>query len=386
MSWVPGYKPLCDFSIHNIPFGVFSTGQDPRPRCCTAIGSNVVDLELLYEAGLLANVEGLNHNVFKYSRLNQFMELSRVTWQSTRRRLQELLVLESSDIIGEKGINGISPDPSLQENHDIVARAVLSIGDVVLHLPVEVREYTDFYCSREHATNVGIMFRGHQNALQPNWLHLPVGYHGRASSIVVSGTPVIRPRGQILSQASGASTGSQEASVRHTNSGTVTFSSTEQLDFELEIGALLGGPSNAQGQSIDMSSAEERIFGIVLLNDWSARDIQAWEYVPLGPFTSKNFCTSISPWVVTLDALEAFRCSSSAGPEQSDPCPLPYLRDPNYHSGSYDICLEVSSAVRAHDLLLTCLFVKRIGEVSCGGRSQRGRRTRSHQGIFAVED
>eukprot|EP00604_Paraphysomonas_vestita_P003405 CAMPEP_0174821506 /NCGR_PEP_ID=MMETSP1107-20130205/9016_1 /TAXON_ID=36770 /ORGANISM="Paraphysomonas vestita, Strain GFlagA" /LENGTH=572 /DNA_ID=CAMNT_0016038639 /DNA_START=252 /DNA_END=1973 /DNA_ORIENTATION=+ len=198
-----------------------------------------------------------------------------------------------------------------------------------MHLPAHIGDYTDFYSSREHATNVGIMFRGVDNALQPNWLHLPVGYHGRASSVVVSGTEITRPSGQVQKNKDDPKEGS-------------IYSPCRLLDYELEMAFFVGGPSNPLGRPLTIEEAEDRIFGVVLMNDWSARDIQAWEYVPLGPFTAKNFATSISPWIVSLDALEPFRCHSSAGPVQTDPVPLPYLVDPNYHQDAYDIKLEVS--------------------------------------------
>jgi fumarylacetoacetase len=190
-------------------------------------------------------------------------------------------------------------------------------------------DYTDFYSSRDHATNVGIMFRGVDNALQPNWLHMPIGYHGRSSSIVVSGTNIMRPYGQL------------QANRDNPKSGSV-FGPSAALDFELEMAFFVGGPTNPLGKPISLLEAEDRIFGVVIMNDWSARDIQSWEYVPLGPFTSKNFCTSISPWIVSLDALKPFQCSSSSGIQQNEPVPLPYLHDPDYHSSFYDVDLEVS--------------------------------------------
>ncbi|HSN56479.1 MAG TPA: fumarylacetoacetase, partial [Candidatus Sulfomarinibacteraceae bacterium] len=190
---------------------------------------------------------------------------------------------------------------------------------VEMLLPAEIRDYTDFYSSREHATNVGTMFRGPDNALQPNWLHLPVGYHGRASSVVVSGTDVRRPRGQF----------------KPADADRPVYGPSRLMDFELEMGFFVG-PGNALGEPIPIADAPEHIFGMVLVNDWSARDIQAWEYVPLGPFLGKSFATSISPWVVTMDALEPFRC---AGPAQTDPEPLPYLRTSG--DQAYDIRLEV---------------------------------------------
>jgi fumarylacetoacetase len=198
-------------------------------------------------------------------------------------------------------------------------KALLPMDEVVMELPAQIGDYTDFYSSREHATNVGIMFRGKDNALMPNWLHLPVGYHGRASSVVVSGTPVRRPKGQTLPADADAP----------------VFGPTRLFDFELEVGFFVG-PGNELGKPISIDRAEEHIFGLVIVNDWSARDVQKWEYQPLGPFNAKNFATSISPWVVTLEALEPFRAE---GPKQDDPAPLDYLRSAG--NPSYDIDLEV---------------------------------------------
>lgn len=315
MSWVPVAEDS-HFSIHNIPFGIFSPKADPeKKRGATIIGQTVVDLSAVYEAGLLNDV-GLSSNVFAHAELNAFMEHTRPVWRATRQRLISLLSADSSD-------------DRLRSNSALQATAFFPVSEVLLHLPARVTEYTDFYSSREHATNVGIMFRGVDNALQPNWLHLPVGYHGRASSIVVSGTDVRRPCGQLQKDPAEPKNGS-------------VFNACRLLDFELEVGAFLGGPTNPLGTPVTIDQAEDRIFGLVLLNDWSARDIQAWEYVPLGPFTAKNFCTSISPWIVTLDALEPFRCNSSAGPVQNNPEPLEYLRDPNYATGTYDVNLSVN--------------------------------------------
>lgn len=312
-SWIP-VPPESHFPLQNIPFGIFHTAADPAPRGATAIGDFVVDLRSIYNAGLL-NDTGLKSNVFANPTLNEFLGYSKDVWRSTRSKLISLL--------DENG------DPSLRDNEELRKEAIHPRADAVMSLPFEVREYTDFYASREHATNVGIMFRGKENALQPNWLHLPVGYHGRASSVVVSGTNVTRPCGQLQKDAANPQAGSN-------------FGACRLLDYELEMGVVVGGTANPLGTPITMAEAEDRIFGMVLLNDWSARDIQAWEYVPLGPFTAKNFATSISPWVVTLDALEPFRTQSSAGPEQAEPTPLEYLRDPNYGRGFYDVNLEVS--------------------------------------------
>lgn len=285
--------PDTDFPIQNLPFGVFSTNANPRPRVGTRLGDFVVDLSVLDEENLL----GKRHGFFADSSLNRFMASGREVWREMRQRLVRILGEEQASFKKE---------------------ALIPIDQVHMHLPVNIGDYTDFYASREHATNVGVMFRGKENALMPNWIHLPVGYHGRASSVILSGTDVIRPRGQMK-----GSDSSPE------------FSATRQLDFELEVGFFVG-TGNELGKPISIDKADEQIFGMVLLNDWSARDIQAWEYQPLGPFLAKNFATSISPWVVTMDALEPFRVR---GPEQ-DPAPLPYLRADSV--SGFDIALEVT--------------------------------------------
>lgn len=285
-----------DFPIENLPYGVFKPAGSDRPRPGTAIGDWVVDLHALQEAGLL------DTQVFSESSLNAFMAAGRPVWKAVRSRLQDLL---SAD------------NPTIRDNDSLRATAFHHRAHVRMVLPAEIGDYTDFYSSREHATNVGTMFRDPDNALLPNWLHLPVGYHGRASSVVVSGTEVRRPQGQTKP-----------------GDGPPVFGPCRLLDFELELG-FFTGPGNDLGTPISIENAAEHIFGFVLVNDWSARDIQKWEYVPLGPFLAKNFATSISPWIVTLDALEPFRC---AGPEQ-DPNPLPYLESPG--DWSYDINLEV---------------------------------------------
>lgn len=308
-SWV-NHGPECDFPVQNLPFGVFSSTSGGA-RCATAIGSNAVDLAALADAGLLAGLPFDASAIFSQPTLNAFMSLPRSAWRSTRGRLVELLA------DGE--------DDSLKKNEALQRKALRPLSEVTMHLPAEIGDYTDFYSSREHATNVGIMFRGKENALQPNWLHLPVGYHGRASSVVVSGTPIVRPRGQL------------QADNNDEKKGSV-YGPCKLLDIELEMAMFVGGQTPRLGRPISMDEAEEYIFGLVVMNDWSARDIQKWEYVPLGPFGAKNFGTTISPWVVSLDALEPFRCKTSAG-VQDDPVPLPYLQDANY--SSYDIKLEV---------------------------------------------
>jgi fumarylacetoacetase len=290
------YSPDCPFPIQNIPFGVFSTAGNP-PHIGVAIGDQVLDLTILQQHGLLPG------DWFQAANLNKFLATGRQNWRDTRRNIQELLDSET---------------PTLRDNPKLRTAALISQSAVTMHLPVEIGDYTDFYSSREHATNVGAMFRDPANALLPNWLHLPVAYHGRASSVVVSGTPIRRPCGQ----------------TKADDKELPSFTPSRLLDFELEVGCIVG-TGNTLGEPIPVDKAHEHIFGLVLVNDWSARDIQKWEYVPLGPFLGKNLGTSISPWVVTLGALEEFRV---AGPTQ-DPAPLPYLRSTG--DWNYNIELEV---------------------------------------------
>jgi fumarylacetoacetase len=292
--------PASDFPIQNLPYGVFSTAALPAPRVGVAIGDYVLDLwELEQDCRLDVGPIG----VFSASSLNPFMALGPKVWAATRTRISELLRHDNDE---------------LRDNEALRSRALVPMADAKLHLPIAVAGYTDFYASKEHATHVGVMFRGKDNALQPNWLHMPIGYNGRASTIVVSGTKVRRPHGQL----------------KPANVELPSFGACKRLDFELEMGAVIG-QSSPMGEMLDEARAEQMIFGFVLLNDWSARDIQQWEYVPLGPFQGKAFATSISPWVVSSAALEPFR---RQGPKQ-DPVPLPYLQQtqPN----NYDIELEV---------------------------------------------
>src|SRR5690349_274269 len=295
--------PDSHFPIQNLPFGVFSTDADPTLRVGVAIGDLILDLAVLEDTGLLT-ADPTGSRVFNRPSLNAFIALGQAIWRETRASISELLRHDS---------------PRLRDDQDLRARALVPMAGATLHLPVEIGGYTDFYSSREHATNVGMMFRDPKNALLPNWLHLPVGYNGRASSVVVSGTPVRRPNGQI----------------KPPNAESPSFGPSAKLDIELET-AFIVGEGNALGEPIPVSDAEWHIFGLVLLNDWSARDIQQWEYVPLGPFNAKSFATSISPWIVPLDALEAFRV---AGPAQQ-PEPLPYLVQRGAHA--FDIALEVA--------------------------------------------
>lgn len=285
-------SPDSHFPIQSLPYGIFSTKENSNPRVCTRLGDYVIDLAMLDEDNLF----GKQYHLFNEPSLNKFMSAGKNVWSEIRQQLTDLLSSNNSQIKTE---------------------ALHLIQNVKLHLPVQIGDYTDFYASREHATNVGTMFRGKENALMPNWLHLPVGYHGRASSIVLSDTNILRPHGQVAVKDSPPE-----------------FVASRQLDFELEMGFFVG-KENALGEPITIEHAHEHIFGMVLLNDWSARDIQAWEYVPLGPFLAKNFATSISPWVVTMDALDSFRVPT---PKQ-EPTPLSYLKLDS--ATGIDISLEV---------------------------------------------
>jgi len=294
-----------------VPYGVFSTQSTAAsPRCGVAIGDTILDLAAI--AHLLRCVEGLDTTCFSKAVLNDFMAHPAPVWETTRRRITALL----QD--GPEGCSALRDDAALRE------RALVARNTATMHMPAQIGDYTDFYASREHAYNCGCMFRSPDKALQPNWLHLPVGYHGRSSTVCLSGTPVVRPCGQLQKDPNDPTQGS-------------VFSETKMLDFECEMGFFVGGPSNSMGTRLSVAEARSRIFGLVLLNDWSARDIQAWEYVPLGPFLSKNFATSISAWVVPFAALEPFACPTSAGSQ--DPPPLEYLRDPGYCS--YDVALSI---------------------------------------------
>lgn len=268
-------------------------------RAGVAIGGDIIDLDALQEEGLLNGVD-LPENVFSQPTLNDFIACGKTVWQHLRARLTELLTQENA------GLKAVTET------------VLVSQSDATMHLPIQIGDYTDFYSSMEHATNVGIMFRGKDNALMPNWKHIPVGYHGRSSSIVVSGTPFHRPKGQMIPK----------------DADQPVFGPSKLVDIELEMGFVVG-KSTEMGDSVSVDDAEDHIFGMLLFNDWSARDIQKWEYVPLGPFLGKNFASSVSPWIVTLDALEPFRVSS---PKQ-DPAVLPYLEQSG--DNSYDIDLEV---------------------------------------------
>ena len=291
-----------DFPIQNIPFGVFLTKEN-IVTVGTRIGDFAIDLGALQQLNYFEGIE-LTDDMFMQDTLNDFISDGQKTWRLVRNRIAELFD---------------ATNPKLQNNAKDLDIIIFKMEDVEMQLPVLIGDYTDFYSSKEHATNVGKMFRDPENALLPNWLHIPVGYHGRSSSIVPSGIPVHRPMGQTLPN----------------GETTPVFGPSRSVDFELET-AFITTDVNIMGENIAVTEAEDYIFGMVLLNDWSARDIQKWEYVPLGPFLAKNFASSISPWIVTMDALEPFR---TKGPKQ-EPTPLPYLQQKGKHS--FDINLEVA--------------------------------------------
>jgi fumarylacetoacetase len=291
-----------DFPIQNIPFGVFLT-RDDIITIGTRIGDTAIDLGALHQLGYFEGIP-LTDDIFLQDSLNDFIADGRKTWRAVRDRVAEIFDAENDILKNNK-----------KDKETILFR----LDEIEMQLPVAVGDYTDFYSSIEHATNVGTMFRDPDNALLPNWLHIPVGYHGRSSSIIPSGIPVHRPQGQTLP--AGAET--------------PVFGPSKLVDFELEM-AFITTDANDLGEPIPVEEAEEYIFGLVLLNDWSARDIQKWEYVPLGPFLAKNFASSISPWIITLDALEPYRVASPKPLKKQ----LPYLQYKG--AKSYDINLEVS--------------------------------------------
>ena len=295
-SWVD-VPAGSDFPMQNLPFGIFSTvNRSPRPG--VAIGAQILDLRVVAERGLLDGL-GCDRSDFAKATLNTFIGRGKKVTRTVRNRLSELL----------------REDSSLAED---AASVLVEQAEATLHLPVQIGDYTDFYSSEDHARNVGKMFRDPDNALLPNWKHIPVGYHGRASSIVVSGTPIKRPHGQ----------------TRPNDPEPPIYGPSRLLDFELEM-AFVTHPGKPLGDTISTAEADDYIFGLALFNDWSARDIQKWEYVPLGPFLGKNFSSSMSPWIVTLDALEPYRVP---GPVQ-DPEVLPYLA---YEGDAhYDVALQV---------------------------------------------
>ncbi|MGV6828547.1 MAG: fumarylacetoacetase [Flavobacteriales bacterium] len=292
-----------DFPIQNIPFGVFLT-RDDIITIGTRIGDYAIDLGAMHQLGYFKGI-GLTDDIFLQDTLNDFISDGKKTWRLVRNRISDIF---------------LSTSPGLRDDPEHQKQILFTMDEVEMQLPVNVGDYTDFYASKEHATNVGSLFRDPENALLPNWLRIPIGYHGRSSSIIPSGTPIRRPIGQ---------------SKPTSEDGTPNFGPSKLLDFELEM-AFITTDTNHLGKRITIDEAEDYIFGLVLFNDWSARDIQGWEYVPLGPFLGKNFASTISPWIVTLDALEPFRVN---GPKQ-DPTPLPYLQQGSMKN--FDIHLEVS--------------------------------------------
>ncbi|MFT5618965.1 MAG: fumarylacetoacetase [Arenicella sp.] len=295
-SWVEIPKNS-DFPIQNLPYGIFDAGKGARAG--VAIGNHILDLAEVAQLGSFDEI-GINKAVFEQKTLNDFIALGKKVWTATREQIFSLL---------SEGNQEIQPNK---------ATVLVEMAKAKMLMPVQVGDYTDFYSSIEHATNVGIMFRGKDNALMPNWRHIPVGYHGRASSIVVSGTDIHRPKGQTMPPEA-------EKPI---------FGASKRMDFELEM-AFIVGKETKLGDNISTKEAEDHIFGFTVFNDWSARDIQKWEYVPLGPFLGKNFGSSSSPWIVTLDALEPFRVES---PKQ-EPEVLDYLKCDGKHN--FDIQLEV---------------------------------------------
>jgi fumarylacetoacetase len=298
-SWLDVNKNS-DFPIQNIPFGVFLT-RDDITTIGTRIGDYAIDLAALHQLGYFEGIP-LTDDIFMQDTLNDFITDGRMTWRLVRNRI--------ADIFDET-------NPKLRDQEKHRDTVIFEMDQVEMLLPVQIGDYTDFYSSKDHAMNVGSMFRDPENALFPNWLHLPVGYHGRASSIVVSGTKVRRPVGQTMPP----------------GAESPAFGPSKLLDFEVEM-AFITTDANKLGKSIPLTDARDYIFGMVLMNDWSARDLQKWEYVPLGPFLGKSFATTVSPWIVTLDALEPFKAK---GPDQ-EPAPLPYLKEEG--ETSYDIQIE----------------------------------------------
>ena len=302
-SWIE-VKPDSDFSIQNIPFGIY-TDEKVAHHASSAIGEYILDLHEMQEAGYFKEIS-LPHNIFAKQKLNGFISLGKDITRSVRNRISELLTIENKE---------------LQNNPEHRALIVKKQSDIRMLVPVKIGDYTDFYSSIDHATNIGKMIRDPENALMPNWKHIPVGYHGRASSICVSGHSFHRPKGQ----------------TKPADAEVPVFGPCKLLDFELET-AFIIGKQTQMGESVSTEKADDYIFGMVLFNDWSARDIQTWEYVPLGPFLAKNFASTISPWIVTLDALEPFRVEGY----KQDPKVLPYLE----YSGNKNIDINLETYIQ----------------------------------------
>ncbi|HCE53654.1 MAG TPA: fumarylacetoacetase [Lutibacter sp.] len=311
-SWL-NVAENCDFPIQNIPFGVFIT-KDDIITIGTRIGEYAIDLGAFHQLGYFEGIP-LTDDMFMQDSLNDFISDGRKTWRLVRNRIAEVFDAKNA---------------SLRDNLKHREVIIFDVNEVEMLLPIHVGDYTDFYSSKEHATNVGIMFRGADNALMSNWLHMPIGYHGRSSSIVISGTKIRRPYGQTLPN------GETQP----------VFGPTKALDMELET-AFITTDVNNFGEPISVDEAGEYIFGMVLFNDWSARDIQKWEYVPLGPFLGKSFASTMSPWIITMDALEPFKCK---GPKQETGL-LPYLQQKNTEN-SFDIKLKATLETENGDLNL----------------------------------
>ncbi|UCH82993.1 MAG: fumarylacetoacetase, partial [Candidatus Latescibacterota bacterium] len=314
-SWVESANQTdSDFPIQNLPFGVFKRkGAEETPAVGIAIGDQILDLSICREAHLFSGPAYTAALSCDVATLNALMGLGPVYWSALRHRVSELLRADFPDDAGTR---------------DIVHGALVPMSSAEMYLPASVGDYTDFYASVYHATNVGSMFRP-DSPLLPNYKHIPIAYHGRASSLCVSGTPVKRPRGQ----------------TKDDRSPTPEFGPSRLIDYEIEVGVFVG-PGNDLGQPVPVSEAEDHIFGLCIVNDWSARDIQKWEYQPLGPFLAKSFTTSLSPWIVTLEALEPFRIPSFERSD-GDPKPLPYLDDPSDRErGGIDLTLEVFFSTR----------------------------------------
>ncbi len=310
-SWIP-YDATTDFPVQNLPLGIFSKDQGPK-KVCTRIGDTIIDLYGLCDSQLVS-ISTLSPSDFLQDHLNIVLQKGKPALRSLRLRLSQLFDAANQNV-----------------NKEFISQFLYQLDDVKMHLPVRVGNYTDFYSSKEHATNVGMMFRDPANALLPNWLHMPVGYHGRASSIVVSDTEIIRPKGQMLPA----------------DMDTPVFGPSKQLDIELEM-AFVIGTGNPLGHPIPVNQAEDHIQGLVIFNDWSARDIQKWEYVPLGPFLGKNFASTVSPWLVDLDALQAFKVAGPSPVKEQ----LDYLK--TNAALNYDINLEVILKTSNGDENLIC--------------------------------
>ncbi|MFZ3275141.1 MAG: fumarylacetoacetase [Lutibacter sp.] len=311
-SWL-NVAENCDFPIQNIPFGVFIT-KDDIITIGTRIGEFAIDLGAFHQLGYFEGIP-LTDDMFMQDSLNDFISDGRKTWRLVRNRIAEVFDAKNA---------------SLRDNLKHREVIIFDVNEIEMLLPISVGDYTDFYSSKEHATNVGGIFRGADNALMPNWLHIPIGYHGRSSSVVVSGTKIRRPYGQTLPN------GETQP----------VFGPTKELDMELET-AFITTDVNNLGEPISVDEAHDYIFGMVLFNDWSARDIQKWEFVPLGPFLGKSFASSMSPWIITMDALEPFKCD---GPKQ-EVTPLPYLQQKTTKN-SYDIKLQAAIETENGDLNL----------------------------------